>query len=113
MLERLEDLALETRREWSREDPLADGCANRSQLLDIIHVEPPQLLRDALRERLMLQEVTIGLGGRRESVRHRDAQLGEVAEHLAERCVLAADRLDVAAAELREGNRVVSQSASS
>jgi hypothetical protein len=54
----------------------------------------------------VLQEVAISLRCRREAVRHRDAGLRQVTDHLAERGVFTANGLDVVTAELGEGNGV-------
>src|SRR5690606_14443179 len=49
-----------------------------------------------------LEEFAKGLGGRGEAARHPDSGRRQLADHLAERCVLAADDLDVIHAELVE-----------
>ena len=77
-----------------------------ASVLDIVDVERRELLGDASGEALVLQEVAIGLRGGREAIGHVDAGLREVADHLAEGGVLAADGLDVVPAELGEGNGV-------
>ena len=108
-LERFEDLALEPRRERRGQDPLADLRADARERFDVIDVERRQLLGDALGETFVLQEVPIGLRRGRKAAGHVDAGLREVADHLAERGVLAADSLDVVPAELLEGNGVGAQ----
>jgi hypothetical protein len=105
-LERFEDLAFEPRRERRRQDPLADACADGRERLDVVDVQRCQFLGDAGSKALVLQEVSISLCRSREAVRHFYAGLRKVTDHLAERGVLAADGLDVVAAESGERNCV-------
>ncbi len=105
-LERFQDLAFQSRRERSGENPLTDACADHRQLLYVFDIERRQLLGDARSETLVLQEIAIRLRRRCEAVGHCDPGIREVTDHLAERGVLAADSIDVVTAELGEGNGV-------
>ena len=105
-LERFEDLALSrggngvARIHWRMRAP-ALASVSTSSTSSVV-----ERLRDARGEAIVLQEVTIGLRRGREAIRHVDAGVREMADHLAERGVLAADGLDVVSAELGEGNGV-------
>ena len=112
-LEGFENLAFKCGGEGRGQNPGADLRADRRELLHIVDVQRLQRSCDAIRESFMLQEVAIGLRSRRESRRHDDAERRKVADHLAERGILASYRLNVMAANLLERNRVCSQGRSS
>ncbi len=112
-LEGFENLGFQVRREGRGQNPVADLRADRGELLHIVDVQRLQRSCDAIRESFMLQKVAIRLRSRRESRRHDDAERRQVADHLAERGILAADRLDVVTAKFLERDRVCSQGRSS
>ena len=55
---------------------------------------------NAIVQAALLEEVAIGLGSGGEPARYGDARAGQVGDHLAEGCVLAAHALDVVHAKL-------------
>ena len=55
----------------------------------------------------MGKKLAIGIGGGGEAVRHIHAGIGEMADHFAQRGVLAADRLDVVHSQLAEPGHVL------
>ena len=71
---------------------------------DVVDVEVGERVADARVEAALRQKIPIGLRGGREAAGHAHAELGQRADHLAERGVLAADRLDVAHAQTLETN---------
>ena len=98
------DFRLQARLERRVDDPLTDLGAAGGQGADVVHVQAFQALGDALAEGGaavdgMVQEVAEGLRRSGEAARHAHAGLGQLADHLAERRVLAADRLDVGHAQ--------------
>ena len=99
-------LRFEPLRKRRLHDPAADRSAGRSQIFDVIHVEGRERRSDARVERALRQEVAIGRGGGGKATRYAYADTRQVAEHLADRGVLASDHLDVAHAELIEGNHI-------
>lgn len=64
---------------------------------------------DTVVEATLLEEVTVGLGGGGKSAGYGNAGTGQVADHLAEGCVLAPHMLYIMDAELIEGNYVLYQ----
>ena len=97
------DVGLEVLGEVAGRDRLADLLAHLRQRAGVVGVEPLELAGDLLGQAGVADEPTVGVGRRREPVGHVHAELGEVADHLAERGVLAADLLEVVEAELGEG----------
>jgi hypothetical protein len=79
----------------------------------IVDVEAHAFRRNALAKAALREEVAVGLGRRRETVRHAHARLGQLPDHLAERRILAADGLDVRHAQPCEGNCVAGHARSS
>ena len=77
-------------------DPAADFRAGFGELLDIINVESGQFLVDALVETVLIQKVAEGLRGRGEPPGYLYPEWGQVADHFAEGCVLAAYSADIA-----------------
>ena len=57
----------------------------------------------------LFEEVTVGLGGGGKAAGNRYACTGEVADHLAQGCILAPYMLHIVDAELIEGNDVLYQ----
>ncbi len=99
------DLGLELGREGQLHDPLADLRAGLGQRIDVIHVERIERGIDAIGQAIVGEELAIGLGRGRETTRDTYAG-GQLADHLAERGVLAADLLDVGHAQFVEGDHV-------
>ena len=83
------------------------GCARiGGELVDVIDVQTPELAADARLEAALREEFAIGVCRRGEAPGHLHTELGERADHLPERCVLAADTVDVTHAKLFEGDDV-------
>ncbi len=81
-----------------RELAVADHLTHRAARMvqrDFAGSEFFELVPDPLAQLVVLQEFAIGGGGGREAVGHPDAAVGQPAEHLAERGILAADRIRV------------------
>jgi len=97
---------VERRRQRHLENPLADARAARGERVDIIDIESRQLAADACVEAPLREELAIGVCGGGEAARYLNAELRQRADHLPERGILAADTLEVAHAELLEGNDV-------
>ena len=100
------DLVGEVRRELPVGDPVADARAGARERLDVGDVQARQRLADALHEAVVLEVVAVALGGDGEAVRHAHPLRRELAVHLAERGVLAADEGDVLHADLGEASYV-------
>ena len=81
-------------------DPAADFLARCDQRVDVVHVQRFQALADAFGDPAVVQVAAIGIGRGGEPARYRHAQLGKVADHLAQRSVLAADPGEVGHAQL-------------
>lgn len=107
--EGLADLAVETGRELGFHHPLADLRAGLGQGVDVVDVQGVQGRVDTVVEATLLEEVTVGLGGGGKSAGYGNAGTGQVADHLAEGCVLAPHMLYIMDAELIEGNYVLYQ----
>jgi hypothetical protein len=80
--------------------------ADAGELRQVFDVEVRERSGNACRQTVVVQEVPIGLSRRRIAVGDRHAQSRQAAQHLAEGGVLAADQLDVAAAEFIEGDDI-------
>lgn len=85
--------------------------ADSGEGADIVHVQSGQLGRDLAGQTFKGQELAEGMGRGGKAGRHAHA-LGQLRNHLAERGVLAADRLDVGHAQFSNGttNAVASKS---
>jgi hypothetical protein len=67
------------------------GC----QLLNVLSIQRRQLGVDHLGQTAVGDEVAVGIRGGGEAVGYADAGGGEVSDHLAQRCVLAADLVEI------------------
>ena len=74
-----------------------------ASFIDVLDIEVGESLANARIEAALQQELPIRLGGGGESAGHLTPSCVERADHLAERGVLAADRLDIAHPEPVEG----------
>ena len=74
----------------------------RAEGRDVVDVELGKRLVDALREPARVEEFAKREGGGGEAAGHADAGAGKLADHLAERRVLAADALDIGHAQAIE-----------
>ena len=100
-------LGLGLRRQARGVDDLAAARAGPGQRSHIGLVEPVQLCVQPRPGIAPRQRVAEGLGGHGKAVRHRHAQRHELADHLAQARVLAADQRHVADRELLEPADVV------
>src|SRR6185312_10921006 len=82
------------------DDPAADFLAGRGQCSDIFDVQRREPLLDPLGETALFEVFAKRVGGSGKSARHRHTQLGEIADHFAERSILAADLGKVGHAQL-------------
>ena len=83
-------------------DPPADLRARPRERGDVLDIEWLQELLDAISQAVLGEEFAKGGGRRREAAGHADARAGKLADHLAERGVLAADLVDVGHAQVFE-----------
>jgi len=104
----LTDLGLQRGRQRRRHHPGPDLGPGSGQRLDVLDVERRQPGMDPLLQLALAQEQAKRLGGRGEAVGHADSFLHELAQHLAQRSVLAADRLHVGHAQVAERDDVAS-----
>ncbi|MNN10139.1 hypothetical protein D3C81_1230560 [compost metagenome] len=70
--------------------PAADFLAGCGQRVDVLDVQRGQLVEDALGQVVVRDEVLEGFRRGRITSRNGDAQTGKVADHLAQRGILAA-----------------------
>jgi hypothetical protein len=91
------------------DDPATDLLARRHQRIDVIHVERSQAFLDALGQAALFQILLERISGGGEAARHGHPKLGEVADHFAERGVLAADLAQVSHAQLVEPKHQIVQ----
>ena len=94
------------------DDPAADFGAGRGQGGDVIDIERGETVLDALGQAALGDELLEGLGRGRVAAGHRDAELAQVADHLAERGVLAADLAEIGQAQRIEPKNQVAQGSS-
>ena len=85
------DVRVELRLQRRVDHPAADLAAGGGQRRHVLDVERGELVEDALVQVVVGDEVLEGLGRRRVAARHGDTEACQVADHLAERGVLAAD----------------------
>ena len=97
------DLALETLRKRRIDDPAPDFGAGPGQFIDIVDVQRFETSLDSSRQSLVLEELPIGHGRGCKATGHANAGR-QLADHLAERRVLAADLFHVGHAQLFEGD---------
>ncbi len=93
------DIGFERRRQWGVGDPGANLSAGGDQGRDIIDIEAGQSIEDAASEILVLDELTVGIGGGREATGDRYTQIGQVADHFTQRGILAADLGEIGQAQ--------------
>ena len=103
------DFRIQPRREFGFHHPLADLRAGLGQGVDVVHIQGVERRMDAVVQATLLEKVAVRLGRSGKAARHRHAGTGEVADHLAEGCVLAPHMLHIMDAELIEGNYVLYQ----
>ncbi len=106
---RLADRLVEIGRQRGVDDPAADLLAGSGQRIDVLDVERRQPILDPFGQTALLEIVLKRLRSRREAARHRNAELGEVADHLAERGVLAADPAEIGHAQRIEPKHQIAQ----
>ncbi len=70
--------------------PAADFLAGGGQRIDVLDVQRGQPVEDALGQVVVRDEVLEGFSGGGITARHRNAQTGQVADHLAQGRILAA-----------------------
>ena len=99
------DLGLEPGREGNVDDPLADLRAGLRQGVHVIHVQRVERGVDAVGEAVVGEEFAIRFRGRGKPARHPHTRR-QLADHFAERGVLAADQLHVGHAQFVEGDDV-------
>jgi len=95
-----QELVLEPLGEAGSEYPAANELARGLERRYVIDIQLRQLALDPGCQLVLCQEIPERLRGCRKTIRHAHAQVGEVAEHLSERGILATDALDVAHAQL-------------
>ena len=101
------DVGLERSRQRLLLDPLTNCGADVRELCDVADIERLDGPADALVEAIGGEELAVSICRRREPARDADPGVREIAHHLAERGVLAADLCDVGHADLGEPEDVV------
>ena len=96
------DCLLQSRRQRSVHDPLSNLCAAFRERMDILCVEQREPCLDPLFEPALKQELTIGIGRCGEAIRNPDADFSQLADHFAERSILATDTFNIAHAQFVE-----------
>src|SRR5690606_34918547 len=96
----LADIGIQLGREIGLHDPLADLRAGLGQGVDIIHIQGVEGSMDTIVQTALLEEIPIGLCGSGKATRYGYTGTGEVADHLAQRGVLAPYSLNIVIAEL-------------
>jgi hypothetical protein len=99
---RLVDLPLQAGGERLRDDPAADLLSRFGERGDIADIEVGETLRYPPGESVLRQEVAVSLRRRGKATRHAHAGTAQLADHFAQRRVLAADRRDIAHAQCRK-----------
>ena len=101
---------LQARLERGIDDPLTDLGTGCGQSADVVDIELGQAVGDAVSQRraaiAVRQEIPISLRRGGKPARHAHAHVRELADHLAQGCILAADGLDIRHAQVFEGNDV-------
>ena len=95
-------------REGLRHDQFADLASGGDQRVDVVDVERGKQLADARVEAFMSEEFAVGVGGGREAVGNAYAKFAQVADHFAQRGILAAYLADVVHPHLVEPEDVLS-----
>ncbi len=81
----------------------------RDEGVDIVDVQRGQAFLDAFGQAALFEVVLEGVGGGGKATRHGHAKLGQVADHFAERSVLAADLAQVGHAQRVEPKHQIAQ----
>ena len=89
-------------REGVFDDPVPDLFARGDQGIDVVDVQIIQRGIDFVGQAVVSQKRAIGISRGGKAIRHRDTGISQMADHLAQRGVLAADRFDVVHTELAE-----------
>ena len=98
----IQDLACQIVGQSGTVDDLPGALGFPRQRGDIGGVEVVEFGMQAIPRGCLVQHVAIGRSGDGEPVRHTDALIGQLLQHLAERCVLPADQWHVVDAEVLE-----------
>ena len=101
------DLRFELRRKRRIDDPSTNLGAGLHERIHVVDIERLERGTDALGEPLVSEKLAIGVGGGGKSTGHANAG-GQLADHLAERSVLAAHLLHVGHAQFGEWDDVTS-----
>src|ERR1022692_2752007 len=104
-----EQRALELRRQRRRGHPASDRIAAARQLRDIVDIQARQFGLDALRQAAVREKFPECIRGGGEAGWDADPEPAQMADHLAQRGVLAANALDITHAELMIRYHVVAQ----
>ncbi|BAQ73570.1 uncharacterized protein POS17_1876 [Pseudomonas sp. Os17] len=88
---------------------MTDLRAGLGQGVDVIDIQRIEGGMDLVVQTAQLKKITISLSCRGKATRDRYARTCEVADHLAQGCVLAPHMLNIVFAELIEGNYVLYQ----
>ena len=105
----LVDRFLQRRLERRFDYPAPNFAPGLRQRVHITRIERFEPTVDPFAEAGLRHEIPEGLRGGREAPGHRHAQLRELTDHFAQRCVLAADVRQVAHAQLVQPCDIVSQ----
>ena len=84
------DVLVQLRLQRGVDYPAADFLAGGGQRIDVLDVQRGQPVEDALGQVVVRDEVLEGFSGGGITARHRNAQTGQVADHLAQGRILAA-----------------------
>jgi hypothetical protein len=103
------EVGLQFRLQRRIDHPAADLGAGGGERGDVLHVERGQLVVDARVQRVVGDEGLECVGGGGEAAGHRDAQPGQLADHLAKRAILAAHLGDVGQAQVVQPEDVAGQ----
>eukprot|EP01107_Rhizomastix_libera_P017718 TRINITY_DN8690_c0_g1_i1.p2 TRINITY_DN8690_c0_g1~~TRINITY_DN8690_c0_g1_i1.p2 ORF type:complete len:760 (+),score=-5.99 TRINITY_DN8690_c0_g1_i1:96-2375(+) len=101
------DLVLQLGRERGVDDPLANLGAGSQQGIDVVHVQVGEFSLDAGGQAFMGQELPIGMGRGGETAGNPHTGIGQLADHFAERGVLAADTVHICHAQLVETDYII------
>ncbi len=103
------DGLVELSRQRGLGDPFADLLAGRGQGLHVIDIKRRQACLDALGHAAFVEVLLKRIGGGGKATRHGHTEFGEVADHLAERRILAANLAQVGHAQRVEPKHQVVQ----
>ncbi len=103
------DGLVELGRQRRLDDPLTDFLARCRQRLDVIDVQRRQARLDAFGHAALVEILLERISGGGETTRHGHTEFGEIADHLAERRILAADLTQVGHAQRVEPKHQVVQ----